>query len=807
LAGTLEIGFIFIYGEIFEVDFKSWNCTLFSYLTYYKFVLYQWLSAVTGSEGTKAAKVTGDLLLHSGKAGSLHRCLLMKDSSDVLKLFVPPFPTATSALSPGSSASRNPVENHINDLLLRLKSFIHLSGGLIAGLLSQDHLPVDRESMRTVISLISGIKVVIINIIKNNHILTRHRNTENRRSRRIGFSGDLTDKSDIEVPLQLVPSITTAIVLIEETVERIRRTKCLSDSDSWDLVEDGSNGLDPVLDKQRSMLQNCQEILSSLVGHLVSKIMVLGGGEASTIVWRAIISSIDTTLSKSENGENLNSIDPTDTDTENSIRTKSGSSLSLRNNLLCRMASIVLNNIIKCRPSKVSNPWTTVELCSATARLCDLVEEKQLLQLSPTNVNSSCNHKFTLDQVRLLCALLDIMRTGRENTGWCQLILPNPPSLQPNDIEKSKSGEGDKNSILGNYHSLLDAFEEEKQDDLSKVFVDTQLLSQKDEIYDVTSNTIFQLNEVDIGIKSAQNIYPESVTSSKMLLPILQPTLRVILDCLGFIRGVAVVVNQNNGENSTKQSNSLMSVMVDELRDTITAAIVGLAFSNARDVCLNTLSALHKGIQRKDKEKDEVVALQYHILFMKAINEMRIRYDGERSKRKAAKQAYGGDETDATNSNQVEMLLMGNLLTSPQSDGASPDEQETLIDQHDNEDFITFSHDNTLESDMKSFSSPRGSATLGWNNYKGFGKALEKCSADDADRNNVEKSKAAFSLLASYLQAWDERQINDDTELIELFDTKVSLEDRYHTNSTDAILGYNTAADSMTSFIGEFTFS
>lgn len=86
----------------------------------------------------------------------------------------------------------------------------------------------------------------------------------------------------------------------------------------------------------------------------------------------------------------------------------------------------------------------------------------------------------------------------------------------------------------------------------------------------------------------------------------------------------------------------------------------------------------------------------------------------------------------------------------------------------------------------------------------GFGQSLEKChSESEGDKSVQEKSTAAHSILLNYLNAWDERQLIDDeeSELVELFDTKISLENKYGAGQRSNIDSDNSAADSMTSFI------
>ena len=664
-------------------------------------------------------------MLQSGKAGSLHRCLVTKTRSNILRLIVPPFPTPTSAISPGGSP-RHPVENHIFDLSNRLKCFIPLVGGLTAGLLSQQQLPFDDQTIDSIHTLINGVKVVSNNITKNYRGGIGKRINDNKRHRRGAGNNGIADKPDFEAALDLLPPLVVVLVLFEDKIGNSRYRERLSDSDSWDLVEDGSHELDSLINEQMGTLFRCQEELSNLAGMLIAKAMIEGGGEVSTVIWRTIISSFESAIFIPENQVILEN-ESSESKGKEPSGTSNGESMMhmlVRNNLLCRLTAIVMNLIVSGDRANISNPWTSVELCSATARLCDLVEEKNLLKVPSCDAMKDCdpragNHRLTLDQVRLLCALLDISKTGRENTGWCQLILPNPPARNSSFV--TAKNERNNTNSNGNYYSLIEDFDDERKRKPDNAFFDEQILSYKDEIYDITS---WSADDFIIGRhmeheSETLSTHQDSIASSKMLLPILQPTLRIILGSLSSIRGVAVIVQQKDQNDPTKETDSLFSVVEAELSSTVTAAIVGLAFSNARDVCLNTLSALRKGIVSKESENDEVVAAQYHKLFNETVNEMRIRYEGERLKREAAKQAYDGSESEAANSSQVESLLLGNSLTPLQKDPTSTDEHKSLLTQQESDDFIVFPHDTPLESKMNSFSSPRGSATLGWNNYKG----------------------------------------------------------------------------------------
>ena len=141
------------------------------------------------------------------------------------------------------------------------------------------------------------------------------------------------------------------------------------------------------------------------------------------------------------------------------------------------------------------------------------------------------------------------------------------------------------------------------------------------------------------------------------------------------------MVHEQWGEEKKKRVDSLLSIIIEELSSTLTAVIVGLAFSNARDVCLNTLSIRRKGIMVKEKADDLAVAAKYRTMFMVTVNEMKIRYTGERRKREMAQlKAYDDNsqsttsqdqsarEREAANANLVENLLLGNT----QEDESNP---------------------------------------------------------------------------------------------------------------------------------------
>jgi len=792
--------------------------------------IFMWLTSIAGSEGIKSARDTGLLLLHSGRAGSLHRCL-HTHHFDLLRVMVPPFPSPTSAVPPGSfsDGSGDVMEVHMMDMCNRLKVSIHLLGGLTASLLSSED---NNEDMGILSAFLHGISTIAFHLLNSRYpLITKSQGQAPAMRPRV------MEKPDVVVALELGPPLITCAVLLEEKIQHLRRSEQYIsdvDSDSWDLMESPNkeplainSSEDHCIEEQMRKLNQGQTQIMHLAGVLLARAMSVGGGEASTLVWRNIIASLNLHSTNTEQKEGE----------EDGKELASKQQSHVSNNLLCRLTSIVLNLILSRRSGNTvdSNPWASVELCSATARMCDLVEEKKLLQVQADNDDDAKYSRFTLDQVRLLCSLLKIMETGRENTGWCQLDLPHPPdqrNMQPEGGEKDAGG-GERF-----YPSLVAAFRNQQEGSAStssSKYIDLDMLSEKDEIYHIliASGSVPAV-DLDVG-GHGYSTNNSSISSSRMLLPILQPTLRIVLSCLESVKGVAVAVRETSldGDTTTtkKETDSLHSIIIMEVTSTITAAIVGLAFSNARDVCLNTLSVLRRCISIKKTQGDDVVVKKYRQLFMVAMQEMQVRYTSERSKREMAQvRAYSDDdaapssstpkgnaENEAVNSNKVEMLLMGNaLIHTPRVIEVDPDSTPLLshqqVNHNENDDFILFPHRNGDDSkDVKA--TPN---SLGWNNYKGFGQALEEaCTIDTAknhDNTTVEAtSQIAMNDLAQYLDAWDERQVMDDeeSELVELFDTQQNLGNRFDITASPVglsqqrvtSLSYANAADSMTAYI------
>ena len=125
--------------------------------------------------------------------------------------------------------------------------------------------------------------------------------------------------------------------------------------------------------------------------------------------------------------------------------------------------------------------------------------------------------------------------------------------------------------------------------------------------------------------------------NSKLMLPILLPCLRLVLSAFSFVEP-SVNMRQSpptTGDNS-EELQTLLNCALSELDQTLTASIVGLNFSSARDVALEALATFRKLTVAVAETGDESTTKQYQVIFIKVVNELRFRYESERRLRDTA---------------------------------------------------------------------------------------------------------------------------------------------------------------------------
>ena len=714
------------------------------------------MASISGADGEKSAKATGSLLLHSGNAGSLSGCLFsgsfgFKNMIEIALL--PPLPTVTSGLPPGAHIDASSAQDsggiYCIDLSNRIRVVVHLLGGIVSSLLTnqggsnanfgankrneRDEYP-PQQALEILERVLSTIKVIFWFLQRRGMgVLGTAAYDTPRRKHRMGAESRALANPYVKAAKESVPSLVLCAMLIDKTLKRLRDGMTpQSDTDS----ENSWVEVLPILARENIMhtLTKCQDDLLHSAAGLMFNAMCVGGGEASTLVWRSVVSSLDPV----NESKKANSFEQ-----EESLKSEADKDsiifdCSFDSDLLCRLIALVLNKAVSLHNNQRESPWKSLELCSAAARLCDLVEEKRLLLVTFADKATS---KFTLDQARLLCSLVDMMKTGRDESGWCQLILPNPPGSIP-DLESNNSSEMNHTSRGG--PSLLDAYLNEELEQVplppsgEVKYIDQIMMAQNCELYQMMPDSELDITpplHLDEHPGSRKTLQAQSMSSSKLLLPILQPVLRTVLSCLNAVHSKAMIISPYAiATASDIEKKSLLITINKELQCTLTAAIVGLAFANARDVCLNALSHLNNGIQHHEKRKDMTAVNVYSDLFVSIVNEMRVRYLDERRKREMAQiQAYEGGsqnsldpsplspffeksrKSEAANSSEVEQLLLGNALIDPNPKSfAYPSDQSFVqTNSHDDgEDFIIFPH----EADPEEITTNN---SMGWTNYRG----------------------------------------------------------------------------------------
>jgi hypothetical protein len=750
-----------------------------------------------------AAKSTGSLLYQSGKAGTLNDCMKGQGMRNFnLALVIPPPVSFTSALTPVSSNELSPNEDFatLNDLSQRLRITVNLLPGLIASLISKPNMrragsrninvndgsdtSADASSLENCnLEVLSSLVNVISSAFSFLQELRMGTQSQDRNE------ASALSKTTVIAAKEALPSLLLSASILENPIVELRD---LLSRLHGDMVQ--SSEAEESLSRKLGSVLNVQNKLLEAVATLVLDAMLYGGGEAATVIWRLVIM----TLSSYSPGKV--------TDSENS----STEAQPQQYLFLCRLVAFLFRKIVSQMDKRA---WDSISLCSATARLCDLVEEKNLLRTLPGQ------NRLSLDQVRLITAILAVMTSGRYHAGWSQLRSQESIGGQINMQLSSMFSDAISDittyelAIVTNAVVVSDMNHREIcrfRNDL-----DDDILALKYGVYRHL-NVEGSARATSGKVKASSRTAP---ASSKLLLPILQPCLRISLGCLLCIRSSDIVLiapqtaDMDSGESQPISCSTLLSSIEAELRLTLTTALSGLSFHSARDICMHSLSSLNNAITFHRSTSDQVSELCYRKLLLKIVEEMRIRYASEKKRQEMAIiQAYmqrapnesskGSDalavEREAVNSSVVENLLLGDWEASKAESAGSQ------------EDFVLFTSNPSESFDSSAHSS--GENVFGWSSYKGFGAALE--SSIDALKNNNDSgsesllaaSDTVLTLLSSFIAKWNEFQAHDEaeSELVEMFDENTTIYDssekRGSNNALETVTS-EAAADAMSYYI------
>ena len=758
--------------------------------------IFAWVATIAGAEGVIASKSLGSLLLASGLAGSLRGSLQDADHALVNNMFLPPPTMALTIVA----TNKNKNEWSYSDLLSdRLQVMMPLLPGLVVSLLSHPsdvneakHQPTNSQTMHVLTELITAVGGGFYRVYGG--IIHSAGNASRKRNRTV-------DSAAVQAAKGYIPHLLIVAIILENHICLRRKQQAGSSSDAVPILSA------PSMVQKKADDGSWVEVSSTVNESFLSDgVVKLPEGiqeesiEAVMIALQACQNSVMTTVSelmsnamRAGGGEASTllwrSILVTlKESTSYAAKEFDSKSENPAHNVLCRLAAMVLTKCLK--RDYQWEVWPS-DLSKAASRLCLLIEEKELL-LRPLGREN----KYTKDQVLLLCALLNILTYGRDTTGWCQLILPSPPEPTPRE-------EGE--SI--------------------------------DEIQQPGAR----------GSDSAPG-------ASKLMLPVLQPCLRVSVECIGRLdsslkicvpKAPASPINsgpkqqqQQQRDEEPEEDVNLLDHTMFELRHTLTAAIVGMSFANARDVALHAMATLRRAKMAYENSGDEKALTLCNSLLCSMVEELRVRYEGERRRRETALfDAYENDgnaaqelrTTAAADSKVIEDVLLGGAVV-PSSSAKGSDkntteevsfEQETPLDEGErqstgSEDFVLF-HEGIAVGGK----ADDDRAKMRWSRYEGLGAALEECprTEPNSSSNSSQKVKEfngnvaeVLKVLLPFLDAWDDSAARDaaESELVELFDFSIqssasgnSLKNNSSESSDNHLRLHasETAADSMSTFI------
>lgn len=700
-------------------------------------IIFSWVATIAGPEGIIASKSLGSLLLASSLAGSLLGALHEAEKEVVSNLLIPP---PTMALTVAAMSKKN--EWSYTDLLAdRLQVMMPLLPGLVVSFVSH---PLDaakdkskqrirKEALDVLVELITAVGGSFYRVFggMTHSAVGGSRNKKQSR---------LVDSTAVRAAKNYIPHLLTVALILENhielrkeveekavntlTVPAILQKK--ADDGSWievsstlsesPLSEGGvfiPEGAD--LDERQitlAYLEACQRSIMKTISELLTNAMRSGGGEASTTLWRSILMTLQDSKSYSSSSD----------DGKSNIDIPAS-------NLLCRLIAMVL---VKCLKRDYQWEVWSSDLSSAVSRVCLLVEERELLMKPLGNQKTHTN-----DQVLLICAILNILNYGRDTAGWCQLILPSPPTDFINsDIEDELKGKGDSASV-----------------------------------------------------------------ATKLLLPILQPSLRCILGVLGNQdSNLQIKIPTKSNSNSPGSVDEvehvvkLLDHLVAEVQKTLTAAIVGMSFANARDMALLAMSTIRRAINCYTNAGDEHGVNLCESLFSTVAEEMRVRYEGERRRRETALFDAYEDESEAVGR---ESVAAGSQLVENLMLGGGEEINFSGSKKKRSTDFVLF--DDRVAKREGNYH-PR----MNYTRYEGLGDALEWMPLE-ASNDSKDILNHLLSNLTPFLDAWDEFAAVEaaESELVNLFD--FSMDSPVNATGKNEyqyrLEGTETAADAMTTFI------
>lgn len=741
-------------------------------------LLFSWIASIAGPEGLISSKLTGSLVLASALAGSLEGALDDSDKVVMATLFIP---SPAMALLIGATL-RN--EWSYKDLIAdRLQVMVPLLPGMIVSLLSH---PSD-YSIKAIDSTISTRSLIVLSEILISVGGAFHRvfggvvHSAGRQSLKTRGEGS---SDAIKAARVYVPHLLVVSMILENHIavrSPMTKSECVSilrvpSTDDYleifrkgpdscvDSVAARSSSSDLVgelaltvpynegeLDSQDlvSFLRACQKTVMSTACGLISSAMSLGGAGTSLSLWTTVLSTLEESVvyAAFDDSQTTQHNSETKTTENESGLSENNNEHDLANGDQQMWASTLANNV----------------LCRAIALvLLKSLKREQHWDVLGYEVSSAMSKLLVLIEERELLSR---------------------PVLA-----------ADKGSIFNDDQVVL-------------------ICSLLDILaYGREASGWCQLTLPSMAFSTDSNNSRPSgdmAANSKLLLPVVRPCLRIMLTCLEYIPGTTKILLPGSNADDEQKTETLLGRVLPELHQTLTAAIVGLTFSSARDTALHAMAAFRKCIAKQKGTGDDASAELCSSLLMKVAEELRVRYESERRLRDTALfDAYeeAGSSHFAREAAQgslaVERLILGD---NGWSESCTSSEEITFNDAGEaspikaSDDFVLF-HE-------PSFGNQETSCKLGFSFLQGLGAALEVCKIpSDLNAGSDGSCAKSISILAPFLDAWDATAVEDakNTELIKLFETNIQLSAESPSNALRPnqlpILGSETAADAMSTF-------